>query len=147
MKELTVTSSAFEHNQPIPSKYSCDEQNINPPLTIEGIPEGTKSLAVILDDPDAPRGTFDHWVMWNIAPTKNKIGEHQAPGKEGLNSMGEKGYTGPCPPPGKPHHYNFKVYALDTELSLPEESSKKDLEKAMKGHIAAEGKLIGLFSR
>ncbi len=147
MKELIISSPAFEPNQSIPEKYGCDYQNTNPPLSIEGTPQGTKSLALVIDDPDAPSGTFDHWVVWNISPSQNKIAEHSAPGREGLNGMGEHGYTGPCPPPGKPHHYNFKVYALDLELGLGEKSRKRDLEKAMKGHILAEGKLIGLFSR
>lgn len=147
MKELTITSPAFQNNQSIPQKYSCDYQNINPPLTIEGIPQGTKSLALIIDDPDAPSGTFDHWVIWNIPPSQNKIAEHTTPGIEGVNGMGERGYTGPCPPPGKPHHYNFRVYALDTQLGLADDSKKKDLEQAMRGHVLAEGKLIGLFSR
>jgi Raf kinase inhibitor-like YbhB/YbcL family protein len=147
MNELKVTSPAFQANQSIPEKYSCDYENTNPPLSIEGIPEGTRSLALIIDDPDAPSGTFDHWVVWNIAPSQNKIAEHTVPGREGKNSSGENGYTGPCPPPGKPHHYNFKAYALDMELGLGESSTKKDLEHAMKGHVLAEGKLIGLFAR
>ncbi len=147
MKELTLTSSAFKHNEPIPKKYGCDQENTNPPLAIDGIPEGTKSLALIVDDPDAPSGTFDHWVVWNIPPSQKKIAEHSAPGREGKNGMGENGYTGPCPPPGKPHHYNFKAYAVDVELGLSEGATKKDLERALKGHVLAEGKLIGLFSR
>lgn len=147
MKQLTVTSTAFEPNGNIPQKYSCDYEDINPPLSIEGVPEDTKSLALIIDDPDASSGTFDHWVVWNISPSQNKIAEHTAPGTEGLNGMGEHGYTGPCPPPGKPHHYNFKAYALDMMLGLDAASKKKDLEKAMKGHVLAEGKLIGLFGR
>jgi Raf kinase inhibitor-like YbhB/YbcL family protein len=147
MKQLTVTSPAFESNQSIPKKYTCSGEDINPPLNIEGISEGTRSLVLILDDPDASSGTFDHWVVWNIPPSQNKIAEHTAPGTEGLNGMGELGYTGPCPPPGKPHRYNFKVYALDVELGLGANSTKKDLEKAMKGHVAAEGKLTGLFGR
>lgn len=147
MRELTVTSPAFQPNQHIPNKYSCDYEDINPPINIEGIPEGTKSLALIIDDPDAPSGIFDHWIIWNISPSQNNIAEHTAPGTEGLNSMGEHGYTGPCPPPGKPHHYNFKVYAVDAQLGIGTNSDKKALEKALKGHVLAEGKLIGLFSR
>jgi Raf kinase inhibitor-like YbhB/YbcL family protein len=145
MKELTVTSPAFQPNQTIPEKYSCNSQNINPPINIEGIPQGTRSLALILDDPDAPSGTFDHWIAWNISPSQTKIAEHTAPGVEGLNGLGEHGYTGPCPPPGKPHRYTFRVYAVDTELGLGANSHKKDLESALKGHILAEGKLIGLY--
>jgi Raf kinase inhibitor-like YbhB/YbcL family protein len=144
MKELTITSPAFQKNQAIPEKYTCDGPN--PPLTIEGIPEGTKSLALVLDDPDA-HGTFDHWVVWNIPPSQNKISEDSAPGVEGLNSDQENGYIGPCPPPGKPHHYTFKIYAVDTLLQLGEDSDKKALEEALKGHILADGKLIGLYGR
>ncbi len=147
MKQLKVTSPAFEDNQFIPEKYTCTGEGINPPLSIEGIPEGTKSLTLILDDPDAPAGTFDHWVVWNISPAQNKIAEHTAPGMEGLNSDKEQGYTPPCPPPGKPHRYIFRVYALDIMLTLGAESTKKDLEKAVKGHVLAEGKLMGLFAR
>jgi Raf kinase inhibitor-like YbhB/YbcL family protein len=147
MKELTVSSPVFAANQKIPEKYSCDNQDINPPLTIEGVPGGTKSLALILNDPDAARGSFDHWIMWNIPPSQKAIEEDTALGTKGLNGKGGIGYTGPCPPQGKPHHYIFMVYALDTELALAEKASRKDLEKAMKGHVLAEGKLVGLFGR
>lgn len=147
MIELKVTSPAFQSNQNIPGDYSCYYESFNPPLSIEGTPEGTKSLALILDDPDAPSGTFDHWVVWNIPPSQNKIAENSAPGVEGLNSDKQNGYIGPCPPPGKPHHYNFRVYALDTILGLSPNSNKKDLENAIKGHMIAEGKLVGLFGK
>jgi Raf kinase inhibitor-like YbhB/YbcL family protein len=145
MKELTVTSPAFQPNQTIPEKYTCD--GTNPPLTIEGAPEGTRSFALIIDDPDAPSYTFDHWVVWNISPSKREISEHSIPGIEGLNSDQLHGYIGPCPPPGKPHHYTFKVYAVDTELGLSANSDKKALQEALKGHVLAEGKLIGLYGR
>ena len=121
--------------------------DINPPLSIEGIPQAAKSIALILNDPDAVEGSFDHWVAWNIPPSTCKIGEHTALGTEGLNSADEHGYHGPCPPPGKPHRYFFKVYALDRQLALGENSHKKDVEKAMQGHILAKGELIGLFRR
>src|SRR5512137_619908 len=114
MKELILTSPAFKNNQTIPIKYTSNGPN--PPLTIEGIPEATKSLALILDDPDAPRGTFDHWIIWNIPPTQNKIAENTSPGIEGLNSAQENRYIGPYPPPGKPHHYIFRIYAVDKQL-------------------------------
>jgi Raf kinase inhibitor-like YbhB/YbcL family protein len=146
MKELTIKSPAFEANRQIPKKYTCQGQDINPPLTIEGIPEGAKSLALTLDDPDAPSGTFDHWVVWNIPPSTNRIAEQSVPGTEGFNSMREHGYTGPCPPSGT-HRYFFKVYALDMELGLGANSSKKDLEKAIQGHVLAKGELIGLVSK
>ncbi len=146
MNQLTVTSPAFKPNQAIPEKYTCKGEGVNPPLSIEGIPKDTKSLALILDDPDASSGTFDHWVVWNIPPSQNKIEEQAMPGIEGLNSDDMPGYTPPCPPPGKPHRYTFRVYALDTMLGLDANSTIKDLEKAVKGHVLAEGKLIGLFA-
>ncbi len=146
MKELVIKSPVFEANKLIPEKYSCDGKEINPPITIEGTPEEAKSLALILEDPDAPSGTFDHWVVWNIPPTTTKIPENSAPGTEGLNSLRQLGYTSPCPPHGT-HRYFFKVYALDAELGLGVKSSKQDLEKAMHGHIIAKGELIGLYRR
>jgi Raf kinase inhibitor-like YbhB/YbcL family protein len=146
MKELTVKSPAFESNKPIPKKFSCDGEGTNPALTVEGMPKETKSLALVMDDPDAPGGTFDHWVVWNISPTTSKIGEHSVPGTEGLNGMRKPGYTGPCPPSGT-HRYFFKVYALDTLLTLGAKSTKRDLEKAMQSHIVAKGELIGLYHR
>jgi Raf kinase inhibitor-like YbhB/YbcL family protein len=145
MKELSIKSSAFENNKLIPSKYTCDGDDTSPPLTVDAIPEGTKSLALILDDPDAPRGTWVHWVVWNIPPI-NKINEHTVPGIEGINGFRKHSYGGPCPPSGT-HRYFFKVYALDTKLNLSPNSLKEDLEKAMQGNILAEGKLIGLYRR
>jgi hypothetical protein len=129
----------------IPSKYTCDGDNINPPLTIKNIPKQTKSLALIVDDPDAPSGTFDHWITWNIPPVET-IGENSAPGSHGRNGSGRNGYMGPCPPSGT-HHYHFKVYALDTKLTLQEGANKKQLENAMKGYILAMGELIGLYKK
>jgi len=146
MKELTITSPAFKHNQPIPPKYTCDGQDVNPPLNIEGIPANTKSLALIVDDPDAPMGTWDHWIVWNILPTTTTIKENTIPGEEGLNDFRKHNYGGPCPPSGT-HRYYFKVYALDTKLTLNQNSKKGDLEKEMKAHILAKGELIGLYSR
>jgi len=129
----------------IPSKYTCDGYNVNPPLNIRGIPEGTKSLVLIVDDPDAPIGTWVHWVVWNIPP-KEEIGEDSVPGTEGLNDFRKHSYGGPCPPSGT-HRYFFKVYALDTKLDLKRNSRKRDVERAMKGHILAQGQLVGLYSR
>ncbi len=144
--DLTVKSPAFENSKMIPIKYSCDGKEVNPPLTIEGIPAATKTLALVIDDPDAPRGTFDHWVVWNISLT-DKIDENVIPGTQGVNSAGQRGYIGMCPPSGT-HKYFFKVYALDTKLDLKAESTlKKDLEKAMQGHILAKGELVGLYNR
>ena len=145
MKALIVKSPAFEHQRTIPSKYTCDGNNINPPLTIEEIPESTKSLVLIVDDPDAPMGTWDHWVVWNIPPT-DKIQENSVPGTQGLNSARRNSYSGPCPPSGT-HRYFFKVYALDTQLSLSSNARKKEVENAMRSHILAHGDLVGFYSR
>jgi Raf kinase inhibitor-like YbhB/YbcL family protein len=145
MKELTVSSPAFENNKLIPAKYTCDGDNVNPPLTIEGVPDGTKSLVLIVDDPDAPMGTWDHWIVWNIPPT-SKIEESTVPGTEGVNDSRKHSYGGPCPPWGT-HRYFFKVYALDTKLGLSPNSNKKDVEKAMQDHILAKGELVGLYRR
>jgi len=144
MKELTIKSPAFEHGKLIPKKYSCDGQDINPPLTIEGIPKEAKTLVLAVDDSNAPSGTFDHWIVWNIPASASKIGENTVPGTEGMNGARQQGYMGPCPPSGT-HRYFFKVYALDAELSLGASSRKKDVEKAMQGHILAKGELVGLY--
>ena len=146
MKDLSVKSSAFESGKLIPKKYTCDGQEINPPLTIEGVPKEAKTLVLIVDDPDAPSGTFDHWVVWNIPASMGKIGENNVPGIEGMNGARQIGYFGPCPPSGT-HRYFFKVYALDTELSLAVGSKKRDVEKAIQNHVLAKGELMGIYSR
>jgi Raf kinase inhibitor-like YbhB/YbcL family protein len=146
MKKLSVTSPTFENNQLIPTKYTCDGDDVNPPLTIEGIPEGTKTLVLIVDDPDAPMGTWDHWIVWNIPATTSKIAENTVPGTEGMNDSRRRSYGGPCPPSGT-HRYFFKVYALDAKLDLSPTARKRDVEKAMQGHVLAEGELVGLYRR
>lgn len=118
---------------------------MNPPLNIEGTPSKTKSLVLIIDDPDAPMGTWDHWIVWNIPP-KAKIEENAVPGIEGMNSFKRHTYGGPCPPSGT-HRYFFKIYSLDTLLNLPQNSRKKDVETAIKDHTLAKGELIGLYTR
>ncbi len=143
--ELRVTSPAFEHNSTIPVKYTCDGEDINPPLHIEGIPENARSLVLVVDDPDAPMGVWDHWIVWNIPPTEG-IEEDNVPGMEGLNDFQGHSYGGPCPPSGT-HRYSFRVYALDTELDLDLSSEKSDVFKAMQDHILAYGELIGLYGR
>jgi Raf kinase inhibitor-like YbhB/YbcL family protein len=145
MKKLTITSSVFKNKGVIPAKYTCDGEDVNPPLSVEGVPEETESLILIVDDPDAPMGTWDHWVVWDIPPNK-KIEENSVPGTEGLNDFGKHSYGGPCPPSGT-HRYFFKVYALDTKLDLSSNSRKRNVEKAMEGHILAKGEIIGLYSR
>ena len=143
---LVVESPEFGENGMIPDKFACEGENVNPTLNIRNIPKETRSLALIMDDPDALHGTFDHWIVWNIAPT-NTIAENTVPGVVGKNGNEENNYTGPCPPSGT-HHYHFKVFALDTMLDLPEnETDKAALEKAMEGHIIGSGVLIGLFEK
>ena len=146
MGDLKLTSPAFENNKLIPAKYTCQGEDVNPPLEIGGIPNGTKSLVLVVDDPDAPMGTWDHWVMWNINPDTAEIKEGDVPGVQGMNDFGKNNYGGPCPPSGT-HRYMFKLYALDTELDLDESSHKSDVEKAMKGHILAQTKLVGLYKK
>jgi hypothetical protein len=144
---LSITSTAFKDQGIIPKKYTCDGQNINPALDISDVPEGTESLVLIMDDPDAPMGLFVHWVEFNIPTSKRLISENSGKlGMQGRNSFGKLGYGGPCPPAGT-HRYFFKVYALDTELDLHEGASKSDVEKAMQNHIIAKAALTGRYSR
>jgi Raf kinase inhibitor-like YbhB/YbcL family protein len=142
---LVISSTAFSNNGMIPREYTCEGGGKNPPLSISGYPQTTKSLVVIVEDPDTDKGTFDHWVVWNIKPAES-IGENSVPGTEGKNGEGKLGYKGPCPPTGK-HRYFFKVYALDTMLNLEKGSTKKQVEDAMQGHILADGVLIGLYEK
>lgn len=145
LKSLNIFSEAFAPNEKIPKRYSCEGDNINPPLTIGETPYETQSVVLIMDDPDAPKGVFTHWVMWNFLPGED-IEEDDAPGDEGMNGRGRTGYTGPCPPSGT-HRYFFKVYALDIRLDLKKGADKKVVEDAMQGHILATGELIGLYSK
>lgn len=144
-KQLKVSSKAFQIEELIPLKYTCDGSNINPPLDIEHIPEEAKSLVLIVDDPDAPINTWVHWIIWNI-PVTHHIKENQVHGIEGINDFQQHHYGGPCPPSGT-HRYFFKVYALDELLNLPTTTNKFQLEKAMSDHIIAFGELIGLYKR
>jgi len=144
-KQLKVGSSAFDNEGMIPQKYTCDGININPPLEIENIPEEAKCLVLIVDDPDAPAGTWVHWVVWNI-PVTHYIKENEIHGTEGVNDFKKHHYGGPCPPSGT-HRYFFKVYALDDLLDLPPRTGKLNLEKAMSEHIIAFGELTGLYKR
>ena len=142
---MLISSQAFDHQSNIPSQYTCDGRNINPPLEIEQIPEEAKSLVLIVDDPDAAGGMWVHWVVWNI-PITLSIKENSIPGTEGVNDFKRKHYGGPCPPSGI-HRYFFKVYALDAVLDLPASTDKKSLEQAMQPHIIAFGEIIGLYQR
>lgn len=148
MSELTLTSAKFSHRGTIPAEYTCDGKDISPRLDIKGVPADAKSLVLIMHDPDAPvSGGWTHWVVYNIPPTTRVIEEGKEPeGTPSKNSWGRTGYGGPCPPSGT-HRYFFTLYALDTLLSLPEGSSKKEVEKAMLGHILAQTELIALYAR
>ncbi|MBI2652383.1 YbhB/YbcL family Raf kinase inhibitor-like protein [Candidatus Woesearchaeota archaeon] len=144
---MKLTSSAFQNNGAIPSEFTCDGADVSPPLAISDVPKNAKSLVLIMDDPDAPVGTWDHWVVFDIPPSTREILEGTEPdGVAGRNSWGKTGYGGPCPPSGT-HRYFFKLYALDTELNLPQGTTKKDLEKAMQGHIVAQAQLMGTYKR
>jgi Raf kinase inhibitor-like YbhB/YbcL family protein len=145
MKELIVRSPAFEKGKLMPPKYTCDNADVNPPLTIEGIPEKAQSLAIIMEDPDAPAGLYIHWVIWNIPPT-GTVEEKTAAGTQGLNTSKKRGYHGPCPPSGT-HRYFFRVYALDAKLNMNPLSEKEDLETAMQSHVLAQGELMGIYRR
>ncbi|HEY2721823.1 MAG TPA: YbhB/YbcL family Raf kinase inhibitor-like protein [Chitinophagaceae bacterium] len=143
--ELRVRSIAFSHGGHIPAKYTCEGKNVNPPLEISGCPTETKSLALIVEDPDAPKGVYDHWVVWNIPPN-DAIPEDSRPGVGGTNSFGNTDYAGPCPPSGS-HRYFFRVYALDTELDIPSGSDKKVLQEAIKEHVVASGELMAHYQK
>jgi hypothetical protein len=142
-----LSSPAYLEGTQYPDKYSCEGQDINPPLEFSGIPAGTKTLALVLEDPDAPGGTYVHWIIWNITPTA-KIDEDSVPqgAVQGLNTAGTNTYESPCPPYGT-HRYIFNAYALDTMLSLSQKAERADLEPAMKGHILASASLTGLRSK
>lgn len=144
-KPLIISSAAFQNEKVIPAKYTCEGDDINPPLDIKEIPEQVKSLALIIDDPDAPRGTWLHWLVWNI-PVTHHIQENKVPGIEGMNDFRKSSYGGPCPPSGT-HRYFFRVYGLDDVINLKRGATRKELELAMQGHIVAYGELMGLYKK
>ncbi|MCF6154904.1 MAG: YbhB/YbcL family Raf kinase inhibitor-like protein [Candidatus Brocadia sp.] len=151
--EIKMKSTAFGEGGMIPKKYTCDGLDISPPLSWTSVPEGTKSLALICDDPDAPMGTWVHWVLFNLPADVQELPENIPPQKilangarQGITDFRKIGYGGPCPPGGT-HRYYFKLYALDTEINLEAGSTKKQLLEAMEGHILAEGQLMGKYKR
>ncbi len=147
MDTLTLSSSAFEHGSKIPSAYTCDGADVSPELAWNGVPEEAQSLVIIMDDPDASRGMWDHWVVFNIPPHVLSVAEAEEPeGTAGVGSSGREGYQGPCPGEGD-HRYFFKLYALDTLLPLSEGATKHDVEEAMEGHILAQAELMGRYER
>ncbi len=151
--EIKITSSAFEDGGMIPAKYTCDGADVSPPLQWDAVPEGTKSIALICDDPDAPMGTWVHWVLFNMPAEANELAQN-IPAEEtlpngamqGVSDFGRIGYGGPCPPGGT-HRYFFKVYALDTKVDLQAGADKRQLLKAMEGHILGQGQLVGKYKR
>jgi len=144
---MKITSSAFHEGANIPSKFTCDGSDTSPPLQIAGVPSGAKSLVLIVDDPDAPSGLFTHWLVWNIPPQSGSIAEGSAPqGVQGANDFGKSGYRGPCPPPGT-HRYSFKIFALDRELELRSGAKRSQVDAAMKGHVIAQGELVGRYAK
>jgi Raf kinase inhibitor-like YbhB/YbcL family protein len=145
---IQVGRSAFADGEAIPRKYTCDGENLSPPLSWSGVPQGTQSLALVLNDPDAPRGDWVHWVLVDLPPDMEELPEGaQGGGVEGVNDFGKRGYGGPCPPKGSNHRYYFKLYALDKALNLKAGMTRADAEKAMQGYILAQGQLMGRYSR
>ena len=145
---MKIKTTAFQEGGNIPSKFTCDGADANPPLRFEGAPAEAKSLALIADDPDAPGGLFTHWLVWNIDPKTTSVEENSAPsnGVQGKNDFGKSGYGGPCPPSGT-HRYVFKIFALDRQLDLAADSKRAQLDAQMRGHIIAQGELMGRYSR
>ncbi len=151
---MQLSCEAFAEGAEIPAKFTCDDKDVSPPLKWSGAPAGTKSFAVVVDDPDAPMGTWVHWVLYNLPGTETELSEGTprtesipSGAKQGLNDFRKIGYGGPCPPPGKPHRYMFKVYALDAMLELKPGATKKQLEQAMGKHILAQAQLMGTYKR
>lgn len=153
MDSLTITSTAFKHMQPIPPQYTCDGADVSPPLSWSAVPPAAKSIALICDDPDAPAGTWVHWVLYDLPPSVDSLPENvpksdtiPGGGIQGRNDFRRMGWNGPCPPGGT-HRYFFKLFALDTMLNLPAGKTKSEIEKAMKGRILAKGELVGTYTR
>jgi Raf kinase inhibitor-like YbhB/YbcL family protein len=148
MDAIKISSAVFAQNASIPAKYTCDGSDVSPPLMIENVPLEAKSLALIVDDPDAPAGTWVHWVVWNLDPATKEIKENMLPpgAQEGMNDFRKRSYGGPCPPGGT-HRYFFKLYALDTVMTLGPNTTKALLEQAMRRHIVAQSELIGRYKR
>ena len=151
---LSITSTAFKDGKRIPKKYTCESDDISPALAWSDVPSAAKSLALIMDDPDAPMGVFTHWVLFNLPSDLSALGEGQPTSERlgndaihGINDFGRVGYGGPCPPPGAPHRYFFAIYALDTSFKLKPRSTKQQVLAAIKGHVLAEARLVGTYSR
>jgi Raf kinase inhibitor-like YbhB/YbcL family protein len=151
---ITVTSTAFQEGQRIPTRYTADGEDVSPPLAWAGVPDGTRSLALLAEDPDAPRGLWVHWVLFNLPAAARELKEGIPPDPtlpdgsvQGTNDFGKIGYGGPSPPPGKPHRYFFKLHALDAKLDLKPGATRKEVLDAVQGHVLAEGQLMGTYGR
>jgi Raf kinase inhibitor-like YbhB/YbcL family protein len=144
---ISIASPSFQTGGNIPAKFTCDGTNVSPELHIGGVPNEAKSLVLIVDDPDAPRGLFTHWIVWNIDPKTTRIAENSVPtaGVQGTNDFGKRNYGGPCPPSGM-HRYFFKIFALDTKLELKAGAHRAELDAPMRGHVLAQGELMGRYS-
>lgn len=151
---IQITSDAFQNGEPIPRRHTCDGEDLSPPLRWTGVPEGTQSLVLIADDPDAPAGTWVHWVLFNIPPEMEGLPEGVPPTetfddgrRHGTTDFRRPGYGGPCPPPGRPHRYFFRLYALDSRLDLPPGARRAQVDQAMAGHVLDQGELMGTYGR
>ncbi len=150
-KKMSLSSSAFKDGQPIPVDYTCDGKNISPPLSWTGAPSETKSLLLIVDDPDAPSGVWTHWIVWNLSTDTSDLPEgftkSRSNATQGNNDFKKPGYGGPCPPAGKAHRYFFRIYALDTTLDVPAGATRKQIDAAMAKHVLSMGQLMGTYQR
>jgi hypothetical protein len=151
---MAISTTSFPHDGDIPKKFTCDGADISPELSWSGTPSGTQSFTLIADDPDAPVGTWTHWVLYDLPATTtslaegvSKVDELGSGGRQGRNDFRKIGYGGPCPPPGKPHRYFFKLYALDAQLNLKPGATKQEVEQAMQGHVLAQAELMGKYKR
>jgi Raf kinase inhibitor-like YbhB/YbcL family protein len=148
MSEFALESSAFQNAEAIPSRHTCEGEDVSPPLRWKNVPDGTRSLSLIVDDPDAPGGIFTHWIAWGLDPGAGGLGEGEAAPSEGRNDFGAIAYRGPCPPPGHGRHrYVFRLYALDEEPELGSNAAKQDLERAIEGHVLTTAELVGTYER
>jgi Raf kinase inhibitor-like YbhB/YbcL family protein len=148
MAEMALTSTAFEDREAIPRRHTCEGDDLSPPLAWTGRPPETQSLVLLVDDPDAPGGTFTHWLAWGIDPATSELSEGEAAPTEGRNDFGSDGYRGPCPPPGHgPHHYIFRLRALDAEIGVGSGADKAQVEQALADHVLAAAELRGTYER
>ncbi len=144
---ITLSSTAFSDGGDIPRRYTCDGEDVSPPLSFGGVPSNANELVLLVEDPDAPGGTFVHWVAWGIDPTKAGLGEGEAPPASGTNGFRQRGYGGPCPPKGRAHRYVFTILALSGALELPAGASSDDLRRAVENSVIAQGAITGRYAR